>query len=66
MTPGGVVVYDDYGFSACEGITRRVNDQIDQTDRIVVHNLNGHAVVVKLAQSVETGKVPLKAKAATP
>jgi O-methyltransferase len=49
MVRGGVVVYDDYGFSACEGITRFVNEQLTQTDRMVVHNLNGHAVVVKTA-----------------
>ena len=47
MVRGGVVVYDDYGFSLCEGITRYVNEQIMETDRIVLHNLNGHAIVVK-------------------
>jgi O-methyltransferase len=47
MVPGGIVVYDDYGFSACEGITRYVNEQAGETDRLVLHNLNGHAIVIK-------------------
>jgi predicted O-methyltransferase YrrM len=48
LVTGAVVVYDDYGFSGCEGITRLVNDERRSADRIVVHNLNGHAVVVKI------------------
>ena len=47
MVPGGIVVYDDYGFSACEGITRHVNEQVGEADRLVLHNLNGHAIVIK-------------------
>jgi O-methyltransferase len=47
IVPGGIVVYDDYGFSACEGITKYVNEQVDETDRVVLHNLNGHAIVIK-------------------
>ena len=45
---GGIVVYDDYGFSSCSGITQYVNEQIPCKDRIVIHNLNGHAVIIKL------------------
>lgn len=48
MVAGGVIVYDDYGFNGCQGITKLVNDQKNQTDRLVLHNLNGHALVVKL------------------
>ena len=48
MVHGGIVVYDDYGFMACDGVTQYVNEQRDYTDRIVIHNLNGHAVVIKL------------------
>lgn len=47
MVPGGVVVYDDYGFSFCAGITKYVNEQVDEIDRLVLHNLNGHAIVIK-------------------
>ena len=48
LVPGGIVVYDDYGFEACDGITRCVEEQRAKTDRCVFHNLNGHAVVIKL------------------
>jgi O-methyltransferase len=48
MIPGGVIVFDDYGFSTCTGITRYVNEQKSKGDRLVVHNLNGHAIIVKL------------------
>jgi O-methyltransferase len=46
ICPGGVVVFDDYGFHGCEGVTRMVNE-IAEPDAIVIYNLNGHAVVVK-------------------
>lgn len=44
---GGVVVYDDYGFKGCDGITKHVDAQRRLPNRVVVHNLNGHAIVVK-------------------
>lgn len=47
MPSGGVVVYDDYGFSQCTGIAAHVNEQRGMADRLVLHNLNGHAVVIK-------------------
>jgi O-methyltransferase len=45
---GGVVVFDDYGFIGCEGVTRMVNE-LDLADAVVIYNLNGHAIVVKCA-----------------
>lgn len=45
---GGVVVFDDYGFKGCDGITRYVEEQMSLKDGIIMHNLNGHAVMVKL------------------
>lgn len=48
MVPGGLIVYDDYGFKSCAGITRHVEEQILSKDRLIIHNLNGHGVVVKL------------------
>jgi O-methyltransferase len=47
LSPGGMVVFDDYGFPACPGVTKFVNEQRLQDDRIVIHNLNGHGLVVK-------------------
>lgn len=48
LVPGGMVVYDDYGFEPCVGVTRYVNEQLGLADRLVLHNLNGHALVIKL------------------
>jgi O-methyltransferase len=47
LVPGGVVVYDDYGFPYCDGITRHVDEQIGRSDALIVHNLNGHALMIK-------------------
>lgn len=49
LVPGGIVVYDDFGFHSCVGITRIVNEQRAKNDRLVIHNLNGHGIVVKLS-----------------
>ena len=43
----GIVVFDDYGCPACPGVTEFVNEQRMHDDRLVVHNLNGHGLVVK-------------------
>ncbi len=48
---GGVVIFDDYGFRHCDGVTKIVDEQRERDDRIVHHNLNGHGVVVKLSAS---------------
>lgn len=45
---GGIIVYDDYGFQQCSGITKHVEEQIHDPDRVVLHNLNGHAVIIKI------------------
>lgn len=44
---GGLVVYDDYGFEECIGVTKHVDEQRGMKDSIVIHNLNGHAIIVK-------------------
>ncbi len=48
MPPGGVVVYDDYGFYGCEGVTALGREERLRDDSLFVHNLNGHGIVVKL------------------
>lgn len=48
MVQGGIVVYDDYGFPRCEGIRGHVEEQRGKKDRLVLYNLNGHAVMVKI------------------
>ena len=47
LSPDGVVVFDDYGFPACPGVTQFVDEQRMLDDRLVLHNLNGHGLVVK-------------------
>ncbi len=47
LSSQGVVVFDDYGFPACPGVTELVNEQRMRDDRLVLHNLNGHGLVVK-------------------
>lgn len=47
MVPGGILVYDDYGSYNCGGVTAHVEEQRACRDRLLIHNLNGHAIVVK-------------------
>lgn len=48
MVPGGIVVFDDYGSRSCNGITQYVHELKMSKDRILLHNLNGNAVMIKL------------------
>jgi O-methyltransferase len=60
LVTGGIIVYDDYGFHDCTGITRFVNEECAKSDRLVLHNLNGHGVVIKIGDAAalkEDGKV---------
>jgi O-methyltransferase len=47
LSPGGVAVFDDYGFPCCPGVTKFVDEQRGLPDRLVLHNLNGHGIVIK-------------------
>jgi O-methyltransferase len=47
ISKGGVVIFDDYGFWGCEGVTRLCNELI-VPDGIFIYNLNGHALLIKL------------------
>jgi O-methyltransferase len=47
LSIGGVIVYDDCGSQNCPGVSRFVNEQINNTDRFTIYNLNGHAVAIK-------------------
>jgi O-methyltransferase len=42
-----MVVFDDYGFARCSGVTKFVNGLAHRDDLVFVHNLNGHALLVK-------------------
>lgn len=47
MRAGAMIVFDDYGFYQCDGITRLVNDLRKDKTWIFVYNLNGHAILIK-------------------
>ncbi|WP_060481434.1 TylF/MycF/NovP-related O-methyltransferase [Pseudomonas sp. NBRC 111119] len=54
LVRGAVVVFDDYGFHGCEGVTRMVNAfMAEATGYRFVHNLNGHAILIKVADHGE-------------
>ncbi len=50
LSRGGVIVYDDYGFDGTDGVTTWVDEQRALADRVVIHNLNGHGIVIKTAE----------------
>lgn len=47
LVPGGVVVFDDYGFKGARGIASYVDENKARSDLLFIHNLNGHAVWIK-------------------
>ncbi|KAB3526635.1 TylF/MycF/NovP-related O-methyltransferase [Alkaliphilus serpentinus] len=48
LVVGGILLFDDYGFKECDGITRLINEQKCLNDRLIICNLNGHAIIIKL------------------
>jgi O-methyltransferase len=47
LSEEAVVIFDDYGFHGCEGVTQLVNELRMSNKFLCVHNLNGHALLVK-------------------
>jgi len=47
MPLGGAIVFDDYGFVGCEGVTRYVDELRQNKNMFYFNNLNGHAVLLK-------------------
>jgi len=47
LAVGGMIVFDDYGFKYCEGVTKYVEELRGLPGRLLIHNLNGHAVLIK-------------------
>lgn len=46
---GGVVIFDDYGFASCEGITALVNEiELTYRDALSIYNVNGHGLIIKI------------------
>jgi len=48
VVTGGTVVYDDFGFYGCEGVTAYVHELMQDPRMRVFPNLNGQAVAIKL------------------
>ncbi|MFY9101283.1 class I SAM-dependent methyltransferase [Aliarcobacter cryaerophilus] len=48
MVVGGMIVYDDYGYSTCKGITKHVNELSNDDDKMIFYNTNGHAIIIKI------------------
>lgn len=48
LMKGGVIVYDDYGFVQCNGVTQYVNEIALDKDKLFIYNLTGQAVIVKI------------------
>jgi len=49
MSPGGVVVFDDYGFVSTSGVAKLVDEAMRVPDGVCMYNLTGQAVFVKLS-----------------
>jgi O-methyltransferase len=47
ITIGGIMVCNDYGYPRTKGITQFVNELRQKNNSIVIHNLNGNAIIVK-------------------
>jgi O-methyltransferase len=47
LSTGSMLVFDDYGFSTCQGITRLVNELRLSGDWIYIYNLNKHAILIR-------------------
>ncbi len=45
---GGFVVFDDYGFSSTDGVTKLVNEIRTTKDFKFIYNLNGHAILIRI------------------
>ena len=48
LVVGGLIIFDDYGWEGCDGVTKFVNEEKGKQDRLIFYNLNGHAIMIKL------------------
>ncbi|GAA4448829.1 TylF/MycF/NovP-related O-methyltransferase [Rurimicrobium arvi] len=48
LATGGVIVFNDYAFGITRGITKLVNEQALLPGRVMIHNLNGNGILVKV------------------
>lgn len=43
---GGVIIFDDYGFQTCEGVTKLFNE-LNLPNGHKIYNINGHGLIIK-------------------
>lgn len=48
MCVGAIIVFDDYGTEDCDGIAKYLDEMKKFDDRVVIYNLNGHGIMVKV------------------
>ena len=48
LSIGSVIVFDDYGFSSCEGITEFCDELRHNKNFKFIHNINGHAIFIRI------------------
>ncbi|KAK3604792.1 hypothetical protein CHS0354_000450 [Potamilus streckersoni] len=48
LSAGGVIIFNDFGFPMTQGITALVNEYRRDSDKMVIHNLNGNGILVKV------------------
>jgi O-methyltransferase len=49
LSMGSMIVFDDYGFFGCEGVTKFCDEFRQRKNFRFMHNLNGHAIFIKIA-----------------
>lgn len=50
LSLGSVLIFDDYGFFGCEGVTKYCDEFRENSKFRFIHNLNGHAVFIKVSE----------------
>ena len=48
LVVGGVIVFDDYGGDGMDGVQQAVHEIASKLPGVLIHNLNGHALLVKV------------------
>jgi O-methyltransferase len=48
LSVGGMIVFNDYGYPKTKGVTRLVEESKQENSAVVIHNLNGNGIIVKI------------------
>lgn len=57
LSVGGCLVFDDYGFPTCTGVTTYCHELLDHPELLFLYNLNGHAVFVKIPPLINQPRI---------